>query len=628
MGTYAVLALWLLAGSIVDLIASRISPFWIRPAQKINPFFLALAPSWWPQSVVLSDYFWFLGITVALSVVLVAIMVWRLRSACLRERAPMVSRSDWLRPARNAWRLIFGWIPWLRPSLDGNPVLWREWHRSASSRLSRVIMGLFGVLSAVCSTVVICGPAGEAGAWVNGLQVSIGLLLLSVAATTSLGEERAHGSLDLLLITPLSTRQIVMGKWLGAYRMVPLLAIMPAILIGCAVLANNWTLCWAFPLMIAYVLASGAAITSLGLAMATSIARLGRAIGVTVTLYVAVAAGWVFLATALGAGPGQRGPLMASPFFWAGGLTFEVRIGAVPESPIVAWAILWTIACAWAGVRLIQFTLCDFDRRLGRIEQLDARQARPSRLARASARIYLWVAVALGILGLSREWAPAAIALQFMLGSLVLAGTAALRSSDDERTADRGFSRVHASLLPRPVLACWAGAYGSVVPVIVPSLMLFLLHAREVHLGFDILCIAVYMLSVSAASVSLGVAIAVWARQSGWTIALVTVFWALWNAGWLAIGEALGGQSEWSGFALGMGNPFLGVSSLCSASIHSGFGRELTVACALMWSFVYALAAVLLLRRTILALDSSSGFTKAGRAWTAGYWPKAAPRSS
>ena len=70
---------------------------------------------------------------------------------------------------------------------------------------------------------------GPAGAIVNGFQVAVGLLLLSVTAATSLAEERARGSLDLLLSTPLSTRQIVLGKWLGAFRVVPLLVILPAL---------------------------------------------------------------------------------------------------------------------------------------------------------------------------------------------------------------------------------------------------------------------------------------------------------------------------------------------------------------------------------------------------------------
>ena len=79
-----------------------------------------------------------------------------------------------------------------------------------------------------------------ASAWVNGFQVSIGLLLLSVMASTSLAEERARGSMDLILTTPLSTGEIVIGKWLGAYRVVPLLAVLPALVIAAGAVRVDW----------------------------------------------------------------------------------------------------------------------------------------------------------------------------------------------------------------------------------------------------------------------------------------------------------------------------------------------------------------------------------------------------
>ena len=60
-------------------------------------------------------------------------------------------------------------------------------------------------------------------------QVAVGLLLLSVSAATSLAEERVRGSLDVLLSTPLSTRSILIGKWWGAFRLVPHVLVWPAI---------------------------------------------------------------------------------------------------------------------------------------------------------------------------------------------------------------------------------------------------------------------------------------------------------------------------------------------------------------------------------------------------------------
>ncbi len=626
MGTYAVWALWLLARPISDLVATRTGSVWVKPARTVDPFFLALAPYWWPTSVVFSDYMWFLGATVSLSAVLTAVMVLRLRSICLREKVPKRPRRRPSNRIRDAWRSGFERIPWLNPSLDGNPVLWREWHRSTPSRWSRLIMGLFGGLSVVCSVIVILGPGGAAGAWVNGLQVSIGLLLLSVAATSSLAEERAHGSLDLLLSTPLSARQIVLGKWLGAYRMVPLLAIMPALVIGCAALAANWTRGWVFLLMIAYVLAAGAAITSLGVAMATVFSRQGRAVGVTVTLYVFIAAGWLILTTMVVAGP-RQGLDMASPFFWAGELTFEV---SSPRSLdlSVGWAIIWTLACVWAGVQLLQFTLDHFDRRLGRIEQSDTRPAGPTRLARALQKVYLSVAVALGFFALSAAWAPAAIACQFTLGLLLLAVTAVVSSPEAEKAAEPGDAGTLGNPVSRSIFACWAAAYRWVVPVIAPSFVLLLLHAQGGRYLIQSILLVFYMLSVGAAFVSLGVAIAVWTRRKAGAIALVIFSWALLNTIWVTFAGDLRGELPWLELVLGMGSPFLGVWSLGMATIGSHGGHEAAVACGFLWSAVYAVAAVLLLRRAMVTLDPSSGLKKAARAWSLALWSTVAQHSS
>ena len=126
--------------------------------------------------------------------------------------------------------------------------------------------------------------------WVNGVQVSVGLLILSVIAAVSLAEERARGSLDLFLTTMLSTRQIVLGKWLGTYRAVPLFAVLPAVVaFGLAYdRPEQWT---AVVVLIVYIFCAGAAITSLGLAMATWLPRVGSAVAATVSMYLAITVG-------------------------------------------------------------------------------------------------------------------------------------------------------------------------------------------------------------------------------------------------------------------------------------------------------------------------------------------------
>ena len=185
------------------------------------------------------------------------------------------------------------------PSLDFNPVLWREWHRNRPSRWARVV-GLplrrpGGDLQRRGGRL---GIGRGAVRWVNGLQVSIGLLLLSVTAATSLAEERVRGSLDVLMATPLSTRQIVLGKWLGSFRQVPLLAVLPGLVIlGCAGRTlERWPGC---VVMVAYVLAAARRSPAWGWRSATWCSRLGRAVGLTVAAYVLVTVGWMFLVMAL-----------------------------------------------------------------------------------------------------------------------------------------------------------------------------------------------------------------------------------------------------------------------------------------------------------------------------------------
>ena len=124
-----------------------------------------------------------------------------------------------------------------------------------------------------------------------------------------------RGSLDVLLTTPLSTRSIVIAKWWGTYRSVLVLALMPlyaAVFLACSVPdIPVWAANMKFgrplvPLTFrdrvlavlfsqADFLASCAMIVSLGLALATWVRRLGRAVALSVTAFLAAGLGWVFL---------------------------------------------------------------------------------------------------------------------------------------------------------------------------------------------------------------------------------------------------------------------------------------------------------------------------------------------
>ena len=116
-----------------------------------------------------------------------------------------------------------------------------------------------------------------------------------------------RGSLDVLLTTPLPTDRIVLAKWWGAYRVVPALALLPAI--GCVFLAVGMP--DVFPgfrrfgqaaapldlldrvafvvLPLALLLVQGALVASIGLALATWSRRIGRAVALSVAAYGLVA---------------------------------------------------------------------------------------------------------------------------------------------------------------------------------------------------------------------------------------------------------------------------------------------------------------------------------------------------
>ena len=146
------------------------------------------------------------------------------------------------------------------------------------------------------------------------LHVAFGLLMLSAIAPTSMAEERQRGSLDVLAATALSTRAIVIGKWLGTFRLAVLMAAAPGLMALAmataradppAVFSNMSQESNVISLgprihgvgvVIATILAHGALVTSIGLALAVWIPRQGRAIAVSVGLFILINAAWPLIA--------------------------------------------------------------------------------------------------------------------------------------------------------------------------------------------------------------------------------------------------------------------------------------------------------------------------------------------
>ena len=270
-------------------------PDWFK---KANPFVLVYAPYASPGYVAFPDVAIFVATLLLISAALLTLTI-------------ATVRRNVLEPARRVRRVsiinrlsLSRWLAWLPgPSLDGNPVLWREWYRSRLSRSARVVWLLYLVGSVAGAGLgiheaIVYGPGTPSGLIIPNtvlvLQFVFGLMIVTCQAPASLAEERARASLDVLMTTPLSTESIVCGKWLGIYRVVLGLAVLPGLItVILAYMAPPLPARFSAPvpvspdltplslidriaapcLIVAQMLTYGAAITSVGLALATWVSR-------------------------------------------------------------------------------------------------------------------------------------------------------------------------------------------------------------------------------------------------------------------------------------------------------------------------------------------------------------------
>jgi ABC-type transport system involved in multi-copper enzyme maturation permease subunit len=381
MATYLMLFCWLISPVMVysaALATGRTAPGLIGPIawdwlSLSNPYFLVFAPYRYPHQVDLAMYAGFLVACLCLSGMLASFATLCIRAAASSQAGrPAATAGSGTRRSFPGFARR-GWFPALPgPSLDGNPVLWREWHRSRASWTTRGARLLYAVLGVVCLTLSLLlinlSPAAHAFiCLLCDIQVAIGLLLLSIAASTSLAEERAHGSLDLLLASPLPTHSILIGKWWGAFRSIGSLMIWAALFAGLLVAQSGRWFGVAF--LLGLILSYGAFIASLGLALATWVSRLGRAVTLCVSAYVGFSIGWIGLVSLLDPSElWERYLCLGSPVFGAFWVVCGLTDTGVSPDPTQDWpaALLWTLAHGAIALVLFAATLRTFDRCVGR----------------------------------------------------------------------------------------------------------------------------------------------------------------------------------------------------------------------------------------------------------------------
>jgi hypothetical protein len=134
------------------------------------------------------------------------------------------------------------------------------------------------------------------------------------------------------------------------------------------------------------VLAYGAVLTSLGLAFATWVPRLGRAVGLCVAAHVGITIGWVvFIMMLTPRTPGLIGPGLAafSPMLGVMLPTLEMQMSTPSEwNEAVGWVTFWIVADTALAAVLLKAVLVTFNRCLGRVDESTGHDRYPARGAR------------------------------------------------------------------------------------------------------------------------------------------------------------------------------------------------------------------------------------------------------
>lgn len=239
----------------------------------------------------------------------------------------------------------------------------------------RVIWMIYLILGVVLTLLAFASSGNPRVGMAEGVCatiVNVGLVLLIVQASTGLAEERTRGNLDILLTTPISTFDVLTGKWLGAYRIVPVLMFFPAVITFTIAWESGRGFDWCLYVILLH--AYGATTTSMGLALATWIPNLGRAIAASVASFVLFNAGVIAALAYFATGKRDETALLVSIAGTLYGSIFgAVNVGSLRQLPggaqdeLRTWIIIWNLGHYALAIALFLTTWATFGRCLGRI---------------------------------------------------------------------------------------------------------------------------------------------------------------------------------------------------------------------------------------------------------------------
>ena len=215
-------------------------------------------------------------------------------------------------PLLDRFRRLDGWFEGLERRLFGRatrrdlpldrPVAWRECNRRALANpryLARILvpLGALVVFSLVLSYGLAYSSGKDVAAWM-GMIIELGLALtVLVLGATAFSAERSAQSLEVLLTTPLTPRDILMQKVSGLRRVHLGGAILVALILGVRLIVDGdgwdmWRGRWSLWLAVLSLALQPVVMGWLGLAVGLHVRTRSRAVGTA----VGVAVGWTVAA--------------------------------------------------------------------------------------------------------------------------------------------------------------------------------------------------------------------------------------------------------------------------------------------------------------------------------------------
>lgn len=255
-----------------------------------------------------------------------------------------------------------------RPVWD-NPVLWREMRTWAYGRKILVVRLVYLALAVVAGVNLYWLVAGSS--YLTRFELSaalaplclLSLVLVNAQAVTSITSERDAKALDLLLVTDLSPKEIVLGKLAGALYnakemlAAPLALCVYLVVVGSLSLENFCYLIGALVLLFGFAATLG---LHVGMNYANSRSAIAVSLGTLFFLFVGVATCMRMMVAFSGSFQAQLQPFLA--FMVGGGVGLYVALGARnPSTAIGLASFLCPIATFYAlASLLLDYTLAVF----------------------------------------------------------------------------------------------------------------------------------------------------------------------------------------------------------------------------------------------------------------------------